>query len=124
MSKKHSRGIDLEPGANIALYARLVNGCASPWHVAADALALEGGLRPRFRAEAAHLAAAWDARGTHLDHHERIEFGVLVEGRVERVAQTGLAGRVVGAMRAVAPVVRRNLIGGAPRLARFRWPSC
>jgi len=124
MSKKNSRGVGLEPGAQVALYARLVNGCASPWHVAATALVLEGELRPRFRADAAHLAAAWEARGAHLDHHQRVEFGVVVDGRVERVAQTGLAGRVVSAMRASAPIVRRNLIGGAPRLARFRWPTC
>jgi hypothetical protein len=124
MSNQNSRGCRLEPGARVALYARLVNGCASPWHVAADALVLEGELRPSFRADAAHLAAAWEARGTYVEHHERVEFGVVVDGRVERVAQTGLAGRVVSAMRATAPIVHRNLIGGAPRLARFRWPSC
>ena len=124
MTKSNSGAMGLEVGTLVALYARLVNGSASPWHKAGRALVLVGEVRPSFTAEAAHLEAAWDARGGRVEAHERVEFGVVIDGRVVRVAQTGLTGRVINEMRAAAAIVRRNLIGGAPRLATFRWPSC
>jgi hypothetical protein len=124
MTKNNSGAMGLDIGTVVALYARLVNGSESPWQRAGQALVLAGEVRPCFSADASHIEAAWDARGSRVEAHERVEFGVVVEGRVARVAQTGLTGRVLNAMRASAPTVRRNLIGGAPRLATFRWPDC
>jgi hypothetical protein len=124
MTKNYGGAMGLEVGTVVAFYARLVNGSESPWHKAGQALVLAGEVRPTFSAEASHVEAAWDARSGRVEAHERVEFGVVVDGRVVRVAQTGLTGRVINAMRAAAPIVRGNLIGGAPRLAAFRWPSC
>lgn len=121
---KQNGSMGLEVGTVVAFYARLVNGTVSPWHRAGEALVVEGEVRPRFTAEASHLSPAWDARGLRGEASARVEFGVLVDGRVARVASTLCTGRVLNAMRAEAPIVRKNLIGGAPRLVTFRWPVC
>ncbi len=110
-------------GQREALFARLCAGYVSAWRRVGTCARLSGELRATLEGEGRVLEPAWAARSADRAY-QRVEFGVLVRGRVVVVATAPLTSHVCRAVRDRMPAdPKRHLRGGGPAPVRSRWPA-